>query len=46
MQLGVTVIATNAALQRSLVQTLGDKSPFFVVGGNVTFVIVGPDGKF
>ena len=46
MQLGVTVIATNAALQRSLVQTLGNKGPFFVVGGNVTFVIVGPDGKF
>ncbi len=46
MQLGVTVIASNEALRRSLVQTLGSKSPFFVVGGNVTFVIIGPDGKF
>jgi prepilin-type N-terminal cleavage/methylation domain-containing protein len=46
MQLGVTVVAANEALRRSLVQTLGSKSPFFVVGGDITFVIIGPDGKF
>jgi prepilin-type N-terminal cleavage/methylation domain-containing protein len=46
MQLGVTVIAENEALRRSLAQTLGNKAPFFLAGGNVTFVIVGPDGKF
>jgi hypothetical protein len=46
MQLGVTVIPSNESLRRSLIQTLGSKSPFFVVGGNVTFVIIGPDGRF
>jgi hypothetical protein len=24
---------------------LGQKAPFFVVGGNLTFVIVGADGR-
>jgi len=46
MQLGVTVIPSTESLRRSLAQTLGGKSPFFVAGGNVTFVIIGPDGKF
>ncbi|HEY7635695.1 MAG TPA: prepilin-type N-terminal cleavage/methylation domain-containing protein [Gemmatimonadales bacterium] len=46
MQLGVTVLANSESLRRSLIQTLGSKAPFFVVGGNVTFVIIGPDGKF
>jgi hypothetical protein len=30
---------------KSLQSNLGSKAPFFVVGGNLTFVIVGPDGK-
>jgi hypothetical protein len=45
MQLGVVVTSSNARLVKALQNNLGDKAPFFVVGGNLTFVIVGPDGK-
>jgi prepilin-type N-terminal cleavage/methylation domain-containing protein len=45
MQLGIVVTASNPRLQRALLQTLGNKLPFVNVGGTVTFVIVGPDGK-
>jgi prepilin-type N-terminal cleavage/methylation domain-containing protein len=45
MQLGVVVTSSNARLMKALQNNLGSKAPFFVVGGNLTFVIVGPDGK-
>jgi len=45
MQLGVVVSTTNARLMKALQDNLGSKAPFFVVGGNLTFVIVGPDGR-
>ena len=45
MQLGVVVTSSNARLMKALQNNLGNKAPFFVVGGNLTFVIVGPDGK-
>jgi prepilin-type N-terminal cleavage/methylation domain-containing protein len=45
MQLGVVLTSTNTRLSHVLAQTLGGKSPFFVIGNTVTFVIVGPDGK-
>jgi prepilin-type N-terminal cleavage/methylation domain-containing protein len=45
MQLGVVVTSANPRLNKALAQTLGNKGPFFIVGGNLTFVIVGPDGK-
>jgi prepilin-type N-terminal cleavage/methylation domain-containing protein len=45
MQIGVVVTASTPQLQKALVQTLGNKMPFVSVGGTLTFVIVGPDGK-
>ncbi len=45
MQLGVVVSSSNAQLMKALQNNLGNKAPFFVVGGTLTFVIVGPDGR-
>ena len=45
MQLGVVVSSSNARLMRALQTNLGNKAPFLVVGGTLTFVIVGPDGR-
>ncbi len=45
MQLGVVVTASTPRLQKTLEQTLGNKMPFVSVGGTLTFIIVGPDGK-
>jgi prepilin-type N-terminal cleavage/methylation domain-containing protein len=45
MQIGVVLSSSNARLTRVLTQTLGNKAPFFIIGGNITFVIVGPDGR-
>ena len=45
MQVGIVVTTTDPKLQQALVQTLGNKLPFTNVGGTLTFVIVGPDGK-
>jgi len=45
MQLGVVVRSSNARLMKALQDNLGNKAPFFVAGGNLTFVIVGSDGR-
>ena len=45
MQLGVVLTSTNSRLTNALAQNLGSKAPFFVVGGNLTYVIIGPDGQ-
>ncbi len=45
MQLGVVVTSANLRLQKTLEQTLGNRLPFVSVGGTLTFIIVGPDGK-
>jgi prepilin-type N-terminal cleavage/methylation domain-containing protein len=45
MQLGVVLTSNNTRLTTSLIKHLGSKGPFFVVGGNLTYVIVGPDGR-
>jgi prepilin-type N-terminal cleavage/methylation domain-containing protein len=45
MQLGVVVTSSNVRLQKTLEQTLGNRLPFVSVGGTLTFIIVGPDGK-
>jgi prepilin-type N-terminal cleavage/methylation domain-containing protein len=45
MQLGVVVTSSDARLMKTLQNSLGSKGPFFAVGGTLTFVIVGPDGK-
>lgn len=45
MQLGVVLTSRNARLTRVLALHLGNKAPFFIIGGNLTYVIVGPDGR-
>ena len=45
MQVGVVVSSTEPRLQRALASALGNKLPFIEVGGDLTFIIVGPDGK-
>jgi prepilin-type N-terminal cleavage/methylation domain-containing protein len=45
MQLGVVVSSSNARLMKALQDNLGSRAPFFVVGGTLTFVIIGPDGQ-
>ena len=45
MQLGVVVSSSNPRLMEALQNNLGNKAPFFVVCGTLTFVIVGPDGR-
>ena len=44
MQVGVVVSSTEPRLQRALESALGNKLPFIDVGGDLTFIIVGPDG--
>jgi prepilin-type N-terminal cleavage/methylation domain-containing protein len=45
MQLGVVLSSDNGRLMKTLQDNLGSKAPFFVVGGTLTFVIIGPDGN-
>jgi prepilin-type N-terminal cleavage/methylation domain-containing protein len=45
MQLGVVVSTSNVRLMKALQDNLGSKAPFFAVGGTLTFVIIGPDGR-
>jgi prepilin-type N-terminal cleavage/methylation domain-containing protein len=44
MQVGVVITSSDLRLQRALQQQLGTRMPFIMVGGTLTFVIVGPDG--
>lgn len=44
MQVGVVVSSSDPRLQRALESALGNKLPFIEVGGDLTFIIVGPDG--
>jgi len=45
MQLGVVLTSSNTRLTKALALNLGNKAPFFIIGGNLTYVIVGPDGR-
>jgi hypothetical protein len=45
MQIGVVLSASTARMSNTLVQVLGNKTPFVVNGNEVTYVIVGPDGR-
>jgi prepilin-type N-terminal cleavage/methylation domain-containing protein len=45
MQLGVVISSSDSRMQLALQQTLGNKGPFFITGSDLTFVIVGPDGR-
>ena len=44
MQVGVVITSSDPRLQAALQQQLGTRLPFIMVGGTLTFVIVGPDG--
>ncbi len=44
MQVGVIVTSSDPRLRTALQQQLGTRLPFVMVGGTLTFVIVGPDG--
>jgi len=43
--IGVTVSSADADLMKKLIQNLGNKHPYFVAGGQLTYIIVGSDGK-
>jgi prepilin-type N-terminal cleavage/methylation domain-containing protein len=45
MQLGVVLTSGNQRLTQSLIRHLGSTAPFFVIGSNLTYVIIGPDGR-
>lgn len=45
MQLGLVLSSSNPRLTQTLAQMLGNKGPFLIVGGDLTFVIVGPSGQ-
>jgi len=45
MQLGVVITSSNSRMQLALEQTLGNKGPFFITGNDLTFVLIGPDGR-
>jgi prepilin-type N-terminal cleavage/methylation domain-containing protein len=45
MQIGVVLSASTTRMSNTLVQVLGNKTPFVVNGNEVTYVIVGPDGR-
>jgi prepilin-type N-terminal cleavage/methylation domain-containing protein len=45
MQLGVVLTSGNARLTKVLALNLGNKAPFFLIGGNLTYVLIGPDGR-
>jgi prepilin-type N-terminal cleavage/methylation domain-containing protein len=44
--IGVTVTTPDSQLFAKFVQYLGNKSPFFVSGGKLTYLIAGPGGVF
>lgn len=45
IQVGVTITSTDTRLMHALVQTIGNKGPFMVIGDQITMIIVGPDGQ-
>jgi prepilin-type N-terminal cleavage/methylation domain-containing protein len=45
MQLGVVISSSNSRMQLALEHTLGNKGPFFITGNDLTFVLIGPDGR-
>src|SRR5262249_44394697 len=45
IQLGVVISSSDNRMQLALAQTLGNKGPFFITGSDLTFVIIGPDGR-
>jgi prepilin-type N-terminal cleavage/methylation domain-containing protein len=44
--IGISATTSDARLFAKLVRTLGEKSPFFVSGNRVTYLIAGPGGVY
>ena len=44
--IGVSVSTTNLKLQNKLLSTFATKSPFFLNGSKITYLIAGPGGVF
>lgn len=44
--IGVSVTTTNLKLQAKLLSTFATKSPFFINGDKITYLIAGPGGVF
>jgi len=43
---GVTMSTSDARLMNAVVQTLGTKAPYFVVGNTLTYVLIDPNGNY
>ncbi len=44
-QVGVRLTTTNQQLMSTLIQTVGNRSPYLVIGNDLVVVLVGPDGQ-
>jgi prepilin-type N-terminal cleavage/methylation domain-containing protein len=44
VMIGVAVTTSDPRLMAKFIQTLGNKTPFFVSGGRLTYLIAGPGG--
>jgi prepilin-type N-terminal cleavage/methylation domain-containing protein len=44
-QVGLRLTTTDQNLMNTLVQTVGNRSPYFVLGNSLVVVLVGPDGQ-
>ena len=45
-QIGISMTTTDARLMNAIVQTLGSKAPYFVVGNTLTYVLIDPNGNY
>ena len=45
-QIGVTMSTSDARLMNAVVQSLGSKAPYFVVGNTLTYVLIDPTGNY
>jgi len=45
-QLGITCTSTDPAFINSLIANLGTRAPYFVVGGNLTYVLIDASGNY
>jgi type II secretory pathway pseudopilin PulG len=44
-QAAVRLTSTNARLMQTLAQTIGNRSPFVMMGNELLVIVVGPDGR-
>lgn len=41
---GITVLTDDARFRAKLIQIMGSRTPFFVNGDRITYIIIGPEG--